>query len=351
VALGTVADLAPLLGENRSLVRRGLERLNQAQRPGLQALMDLASLAAGQVTATTIGFVLGPRLNAAGRLDNAMVSYDLLQTGDAKQAGQLAAKLDRLNAQRQQLTAAAVEQALAQIDAEGDDGLLHMVASEDIPSGIVGLVAGRLVEHYYRPALVVELGERQSRGSARSIPEFDITAALDRCADRGLLVRHGGHAAAAGFTVETAKLPELKAHLQEIAAGQLRPEELRPSVFIDAEEALGDLDWATFELLKQLEPTGHGNPQPVLMSRGLRVLEARQVGSDGGHLKLRVSDPGAGPWQETAWDAIAFRQGYWLEQLPESVDLAYMLERNVWNGQLRRQLNVVDIRPTAQGAG
>ncbi len=351
VALGTVADLAPLLSENRALVRRGLEQLNQTQRPGLQALMAQASLAPGQVTATSIGFALGPRLNAAGRLDNAMVSYRLLQTGDVFEAAQLASQLERLNAQRQQLTATAVEHALALIDAEGGDRRLHMVASTEIPAGIVGLVAGRLVEHYYRPALVVELKEPHSRGSARSIAEFDITQALDNCAELGLLVRHGGHAAAAGFTVETAKLPLLKAHLQELAAGQLGAEDLRPSVSIDAEVALGDLDWATFELLQQLEPTGHGNPQPVLMSRRLRVREARRVGNDGGHLKLTVTDPGAGPWQETVWDAIAFRQGHWLERLPETVDLAYTLERNVWNGQLRRQLNVVDIRPADQGAG
>jgi single-stranded-DNA-specific exonuclease len=146
-------------------------------------------------------------------------------------------------------------------------------------------------------------------------------------------------------------LPLLKAHLLEIAADQLPVEDLRPSVAIDAEVALGDLDWAIFELLQQLEPTGHANPQPVLMSRQLRVQEARRVGSDGGHLKLTVTDPGAGPRQETAWDAIAFRQGYWFEHLPETVDLAYTLERNVWNGQPRRQLNVVDIRPTDQGAG
>lgn len=351
VALGTVADLAPLLDENRSLVRRGLEQLNRPQRPGLQALMAQAGLAPGQVTATTIGFVLGPRLNAAGRLDSAMLSYELLQTADAVRATQLAGELDRLNARRQQLTAAAVEEALARIDAEGGDSQLHMVASRDIPSGIVGLVAGRLVEHYYRPALVVELGERHSRGSARSIAEFDITEALDRCAEDGLLVRHGGHAAAAGLTVETANLPRLKARLQEIARDRLQVEELRPSVIIDAEVALGDLDWAIFELLQQLEPTGHGNPQPVLMSRRLRVRDARRVGSDGGHLKLLVTDPGAGPRQEAVWDAIAFRQGYWLERLPEAVDLAYTLERSVWNGQPRRQLNVVDIRQAAEGAG
>ncbi len=345
VALGTVADLAPLLDENRALVQRGLAKLNQPQRPGLQALVSQAGLTPGSITATNIGFALGPRLNAAGRLDSAMLSYELLQTADVFKAANLAQQLDRLNAKRQQLTAEAVAVAQSQIEAEEGDRYLHMAASVDFLSGIVGLVAGRLVELYYRPAFVVELGERHSRGSARSIPDFDVTEALDRCAKMGLLVRHGGHAAAAGFTVETAKLPMLKARLQEIAAAELQDKDLRPALSIDAETPLGDVDWAVFGLLQQMEPTGYANPQPLLMSRRLRVRDAKRVGGDGAHLKLTVSDPGAGPRQEVTWDAIAFRQGHWYGRLPHYVDLVYTLEKNVWNGQQRLQLNVADIRP------
>lgn len=348
VALGTVADLAPLLGENRVLVQRGLERLNQPQRPGLQALLGQSGLAPGAVTATSIGFGLGPRLNAAGRLDSAMISYELLQTADVFKAAELAQQLDRLNARRQQLTAEAVEAAQAQIEAEGAGGYLHMAASQSFLSGIVGLVAGRLVEQYYRPAIVVELGERTSRGSARSIAEFDITRALDRCAEAGMLLRHGGHAAAAGFTVETQRLPALKERLQEIAAEELGARDLRPTLSIDAEVPLGDLDWATFGLLQQLEPTGYANPQPLLMSRRVRIRDAKRVGADSAHLKLTVSDPDAGPRQEVAWDAIAFRQAHWYGSLPRSVDLAYSLEKNSWNGQPRLQLNVSDIRPATR---
>ena len=218
VALGTVADLAPLLGENRSLVTRGLDRLNQPQRPGLQALMKQAGLAPGQVTASTIGFVLGPRLNAAGRMEDARLAYELLQTEDVVKAAQLAGELDRLNARRKEITAQSLEAAQAQIEANGSDGYLHLVAGEEFLAGIVGLVAGRLAEQYYRPALVVELGDLQSRGSARSIAEFDITMALDRCADAGLLVKHGGHAAAAGFTVENSKIDAL----HSVAGGDRR---------------------------------------------------------------------------------------------------------------------------------
>lgn len=349
VALGTVADLAPLLGENRSLVQRGLERLNQPKRPGLQALLAQAGLAPGQVTATAIGFALGPRLNAAGRLDSAMLSYELLQTDDVFKAAELAVQLDRLNGRRQELTAQTFEQAQAQIEADGLDSYLYLAAGKEFLAGVVGLVAGRLVELFYRPALVVEVGERYSRGSGRSIAEFDITQALDQCAAADLLVRHGGHAAAAGFTVENEKLPALKSRLQAIAAEQLQGKDLRPPLNIDAEAPLGDLDWATAALLKQLEPTGYANPQPLLLSRRLRVRDARRVGSDGAHLRLVVSDPEAGPRDEISWDAIAFRQGHWFGRLPRMVDMVYALEENTWNGQRRLQLNVADLRPTRQG--
>ena len=161
----------------------------------------------------------------------------------------------------------------------------------------------------------------------------------------GLLVRHGGHAAAAGFTVENRKLPALKTTLQEIAAEQLSGKNLQPSLAIDAEIALGDVDWATWGLLQQMEPTGYANPQPLFLSRRLQVRDARKVGSDGAHLKLVVSDPEAGPRREVAWDAIAFRQGHWYGKLPRVVDLAYKLEENNWNGNRRLQLVVEDLRP------
>jgi single-stranded-DNA-specific exonuclease len=344
VALGTVADLAPLLDENRTLVRRGLAQLNRTQRPGLQAMMGVAGAAPGQVTASTIGFALGPRLNAAGRLDSAMLSYELLVTDDVFKASQLAGQLNALNARRQQVTAEAFQQAQAQIEAGGSDEYLHIAASEAFLAGIVGLVAGRLVEQYYRPAIVMELGQQQSRGSARSIGEFDITAALDRCAAEGLLLRHGGHAAAAGLTVENRKLPALTARLRVIASEELAEKDLRPPLLIDQEIALGDVDYAVLGLLQEMEPTGYANPQPRLLSRNLLVRDARKVGADGAHLKLTVSDPAAGSRSGQSWDAIAFRQGHWYGKLPRAVDLVYSLEENVWNGNRRLQLVVEDLR-------
>lgn len=337
VALGTVADIVPLLGENRDLVRLGLDRLNDPQRPGLKALMAKAGVQPGEVTATTIGYVLGPRLNAAGRLADAMSSYRLLTTRDPSEAEGLAAKLDETNRQRQKLTEETLEHARAQVLADGEDAPLLFAASEDFLPGIVGLVAGRLTEEFYRPAVVVEMGAEESRGSCRSIPDFHITAALDRCRD--LLVRHGGHAAAAGFTVENANLEPLRDRLRAIAEEELAGKELVPTLAIDAEVALGEMDWATQALLEQMEPCGNENPAPLFLSRGVIVRDSRPVGADEQHLRLVLSDG------RVVWDAIAFRQEVPEGGMPERIDVVYSLEARAWNGEKRLQLVIEDFRP------
>jgi single-stranded-DNA-specific exonuclease len=212
-----------------------------------------------------------------------------------------------------------------------------MAASSAFLPGIVGLAASRLTEAYYRPSVVVELGERESRGSCRSIPEFHITRALDACKD--LLERHGGHAAAAGFTVVTENLDALRRRLQAIAAEQLAGVELRPTLDIDAEIPLEDVNWATHALLSQLEPCGVGNPQPVLLSQGVEVRGRRAIGTEGRHLRLGLRDS-----RGTAWDAIYFRQGELLSEVPDRIDVAYLLEANEWSGRRRLQLNIQDLR-------
>ena len=339
VALGTVADLAPLIGENRALVQRGLVELNRPRRPGIQAMLVDAGIEPGRVDATAIGFVLGPRINAAGRLDTAQHSYDLLTAPDILAAKGLAERLSQLNRERQDRTRYLVDRAREQIDALGPGRDLYLIVDPKFEPGIVGLVAGRLTEELYRPALVAEQGEDVTHGSARSIPEFNITAALDECRD--LLVRHGGHAAAAGFTVRNENLPALRAQLEAIAARELAGQDLQPSLGIDAVVQLSDLDWAVQEKLAQLEPCGYANPQPVLASLGVGLTVQRQVGTDRRHLKLTVVDPRTGQ----AWDAIAFRQGDWFGHLPPRIDLAYTLEVNEFKGERSLQLNVKDIRP------
>lgn len=340
VALGTVADLAPLDRlENRELVRRGLEVLNRAQRPGLFELAREAGVEPGTIDTTAIGFMLAPRINAAGRLGNAMVAYQLL-IEDLPEAGRLAKELQELNVERQMKTQAAVEIARERVlrEADGDIPLIFDAGPEFEP-GIVGLVAGRLCEEFYRPAVVLEQGEGESRGSCRSIPEFNIIQALDRCAD--LLVRHGGHAQAAGFTVPNENIPLLRERLRALAEKALDEVDLRPTLEIDAEVPFKDLTMSLADDLRRLEPTGAKNGAPVFVTRGLRVDKMRRVGREDKHLWLRFTD---GQRNHTI-DAIAFKQGAWNEYMPPVIDVAYRLEINEWNGRKKLQLNVQDLRP------
>jgi len=343
VALGTVADLVPLRGQNRVLVRQGLERINAMERLGVRALCERAGLRPGAVTATSIGYVLGPRLNAAGRLSHAQKAYQLLMTEDPDEAARLAYDLDTLNRERQKLTREVEDKAREMLSGVADEACLLFAAAPDFPAGIAGLVAGRLTDEFYRPTVIVEVGETLSRGSARSIAEFHVTEALDACDD--LLVRHGGHAAAGGFTVANDQLEHLAERLQEIATDQLSGLDLMPTLSVDAEAELSMMSWDLLHTLSQLEPCGWANRQPLFVSRSARVYGHRGVGKESRHLKLTISDGLA------TWDAIAFRQGDWAGRLPGAIDLAYHLEVNEWNGQRRLQLNVQDIRPAAAHGG
>ncbi len=337
VALGTVADLMPLRGENRYLVRQGLRQINARERPGLEALIRRAGYAEKEVNATAIGYVLGPRINAAGRLDHARKALQLLIARYPGEVEHLADELNDLNRRRQQITQETYEIAREQALAEDPQAPLIFAASERFLEGVVGLAAGRLVEEFYRPSVVVRIGERESRGSARSIPEFHITRALDACV--GLLEQHGGHAAAAGFTVRSENLPALAQPLKDLAAEALSDRDLQPTLEIDAEVPLSALTPALYEDLARLEPCGEENPPPLFLSRNVQVVRARTVGSADAHLKLSLTDG------RVVWDAIAFRQGAWLGELPSRLDVVYHLEVNEWNGVRYLQLNVQDLRP------
>jgi single-stranded-DNA-specific exonuclease len=338
VALGTVADLAPLIQENRNLVRAGLNAIRNPRRQGLQALIGVCGLVPRRVRASDIGFVLGPRLNAAGRLDSALAAYELLTTQDINEAGRLAQQLDNQNRERQKITREIQSRAEQIALSEDPDTLLLFAADPDFNPGVVGLAASRLNERYYRPAIVAHQGEEFTRGSCRSIPEFHITNALDECED--LMERHGGHAAAAGFTIQNQNLPELIARLREIANEQLSDKDLRKVMHADLEIQLSDLVPEILEQLEILQPTGYGNPQAMFVSRELKVVHHRLVGRDGTHLKLTVSDG----W--VTYDAIAFGQGQWHTEMPLFIDLMYTFEKNEFNGKENLQLNVKDIKPS-----
>jgi single-stranded-DNA-specific exonuclease len=337
VALGTVADLAPLVGENRSLVRKGLQKIRETKRQGLFSLAAVSDLPLSRTNATSIGFILGPRLNAAGRLESALAAYDLLTTTDVQTAGELAQQLNLQNRQRQELTRKIQEQAEAIALAEDPASHLLFAVHPDFNPGVVGLAASRLVETYYRPAAVGQISGETTRCSCRSIPEFHITQALDQCKD--LLVRHGGHAAAAGFTVRNENLQALKERLKAIAAGQLSGRDLRQTLNADAEVSLSDLRPELLKHLDSLQPTGYGNPEAVFVTRNLRVTQSRTVGSEGRHLKLTVTDG------HVTFDAIGFRLGALQPDLPPRVDLIFTFETNEFNGRTTLQLNLKDVRP------
>ena len=253
VALGTVADLAPLTGENRVLVRQGLAAINRGQRLGLKALGDISRLRLGQIDAASIGYSLGPRLNAAGRLESALAAYELLTASSPETAAELSQLLESQNRDRQALTRATQERARELALAAPGDGLLLFAADPDFKSGVVGLAAARLTDEFYRPAIVATSGPDETRASCRSIPEFHITQALDQVAD--LLLRHGGHAAAAGFTTLTANAAEVEVRLKAIASATLTGQELRPSQKIDVDNVpLNSLTGELLELLRQFEP-------------------------------------------------------------------------------------------------
>lgn len=338
VAVGTVADLAPLHDENRSLVLAGLQVLNQLKRPGLSALAAVSGLKAGAITAQSIGFTLGPRINAAGRLEHAYSAARLLIANNDYSARQLAEELNSLNRQRQQLTAELGSIAEEMIDPQ--DQIL-IAYDERFQSGLVGLVASRLTEKNYRPTIIIEKGTDLSRGSCRSIPEFHITAALDQTAD--LLVRHGGHAQAAGFTVRNENLEIFTSRMRELAAQALSDQELVPTIDVDAEIDINNIDWALYETLTMLEPTGQGNPTPTFLSRNVEVIHKRAVGQGGSHLQLRLADANGG-YKERSIGAIAFRQGDWAQLLPKYIDVVYTVNLNEWNGQRNLQLIIKDMQ-------
>ena len=337
VALGTVADLAPLVGENRVLVRRGLRQIRETKRQGLYSLAGIAEMKIDKVTAGNIGFILGPRLNASGRLESALASFELLTTTDFMRAGQLAQQLDTQNRQRQGITRTIQEQAESIAMSEDPEAYLLFAAHEDFNPGVVGLAASRLTEVYYRPAIVAAKTAEETRGSCRSIPEFHITDALDQCKD--LLVRHGGHAAAAGFTVKNENLPELVTRLKAIAKDQLSEKDLRHTLTADMEVSLSDLNFDVLKHLQFLEPTGYGNPDAVFVSRNVRVKSSRTVGAEGRHLKLMLEDD-----HGSVLDCIGFRMGPLKATLPARVDVLYHFEANEYNGRTSLQLNLKDVK-------
>jgi len=336
VAIGTIADLAPLREENRQLVTMGLEKMNQTKRMGLKALIEVARVDNRVITADTIGFVIGPRINAAGRLEDAGSAVELLLTHKPAEAKSLALHLDEINRRRQRLTGVIVEKARQQVYESKPLSSLIFAAHEEFHEGIVGLAASRLSDEFFRPAIVATLGDEFTRGSARSIPGFHITHAFDKCAD--LLVQYGGHSAAAGFTVRTSDLDQFKNNLELVATRALETIDSEPSIEIDAEASFKEIDSDLLSFVESLQPCGIGNPAPLFGSKNINVVSKRCVGKNKNHLKLMLKGNGR------LFDAIAFRKGSIFDELPDTIDLVYRIERNIYMGYENIQLNVQEIR-------
>ena len=338
VALGTVADLVPLVDENRYLVKKGLTLLQTPRRQGIQALMGICGIEAKNLTASNISFSIGPRLNAAGRLTSAMEAYKLLMAFDVQEAGEQAIHLDNINRQRQKITQEMLELSESIAMARDENAPILYATDPSFNPGVVGLAASRLLDKYYRPAIIGAEEGDVIRASCRSISEFHITDALEECSD--LLVRYGGHAAAAGFTVKKDMFPLLLDRLQTMATEQLKNIDLKPTIVADIEVKLADLRPSLYDFITMLQPTGYGNITPVFVSRKLTVERSRAVGRDRSHLKLTVTDG----WE--TFEAIAFRQGHWKDKLPEKIDILFNFEINEFRGKKNYQLNIKDIQPS-----
>lgn len=337
VAIATVTDVMSLRGENRVLETYGLLVLNKTRRPGLRKLLEVAGSNLGALDTISIGFQIGPRLNAAGRMTHANEALALLIEQDEARAAGLALRLHELNIERQKASQLMYEQAKRQIG-QTDEPLI-VACQEGWGAGLVGLVAGKLVNEYHRPVMVVGQDGETFVGSGRSIEGFDVTQALRHAGAH--LDRFGGHPQACGFSVTGRDrfLCAVEA-MKAFAASSLGSEDLSPRLTIDAQIALHDIDWTLFDALQRFGPFGQGNPMPVFVSRGVRVSALSTVGKDGVHLKLRLASQ-----RGALFDAIGFGMGGWAQRLTVGahIDIAYEIQVNEWNGNRQLQLRLVDV--------
>jgi single-stranded-DNA-specific exonuclease len=336
VAIGTISDQLPLIGSNRSFAKYGLAALNKTKREGLLALFNEAVLVPGSIGPYEVGFMIAPRINAMGRLTHGIDSLRLLCTKDKTKARGLAMLLGKTNLERQKIVDEVVIHAREQIDGT-KEGII-ILAHESYHEGVIGLAAAKLVEEFYRPAIVLSRKKDISKASARSVVGFNIIETIRKL--EGMYIEGGGHPMAAGFSIETRRVDAFAKKINEIAKPLLTSEILTRRLKIDMEVNLKDLNYELFKKLTQFEPTGLANPAPTFVSRKVRVVDAKVVGRDGRHLKLKVAQG------EVMFEAIAFGNGALFSELsPDSqADIVFALEEDLWNGNQKLQLKIKDIR-------
>lgn len=339
-ALATVADMVPLTGANRTIVRQGITNLRKTERFGLVALFLQAALEAGKIGTYEIGHVIGPRLNASGRLESAMDSLRLLCTRDKKRARALAEQLEVTNTARQQIMRQAILHASSEIRTRGDDQKILIIASETYEEGIIGLVAGRLVEEFYKPSIVIARGAETSKGSVRSVSGFNIIKFLRSKPE--LFLGVGGHPMAAGFSIKTDMIDNFRKTLEEYASELIEEEVLQRKVKIDLEIDLNSISDVLYQKIQSLAPFGMGNPEPTFLSKHVLVRQKKLMGKEGKHLRLIVQGGEMGQVME----AVAFGMGERVSEIQEEgyIDIVYILDENEWNGTKRLQLKVKDFR-------
>jgi len=337
VALGTICDIVPLVGENRILAKYGLRVLAKSRRCGLAALARVAEVNLEFVDSYKVGFLLGPRLNAAGRIEHAQSALNLLLTVDASEAEQLAGKLNELNLERQEITENIVEAAKAIIEKSDKKQKIYLLSGKDWPSGVVGIVASRLAEEYGKPMLVMEDMGDELKGSARSIKNFNIIEALSECGE--LLTKFGGHAFAAGFSLEKDKFILLNEKLISITDGQITEDDLLPEISIDLDILNKNIDQKFIEELSLLEPFGRENNKPLFLIKGAKIVEARLVGTPAVHLKLTIEQDGY------SLAGIAFGYGEKLDiNAGDTYDFVVTLEINEWNNRKMPEFRMIDLQ-------
>ncbi len=339
-ALGTVADMVPLNGANRTIVKHGIKNLCNSKRPGLRELYKQAGCEKDIFGVYEIGFIIAPRLNAAGRIESAMESLRLLCTQNPARAKILAEKLESINRERQLVLKEVTEHAITGISTNksGQKNLL-VISHETYQQGVIGLVAGKLVEEFYRPAIVVSIGEKMSKASARSINGFNMIEFLRLHTDHFINV--GGHPMAAGFSIKTDKIPELQKILEESADKIVTEDMLKRSLKIDSELNLSSITIELYNSIQTLGPFGIGNPEPTFASFDVEIKDLKLLGKDKSHLKLKLQHG-----DSEILDAIAFRMGDMFDSLRvgSKIDVAYSIDNNTWNGKTTLQLKIKDIK-------
>jgi len=341
VAIGTVADVAKLVGENRAIVALGLKDLAKARNPGLRALMEVAGCGDGKgMTAYDLGFRLGPRINAAGRMDAAKAVVELFDTRDTEEARRLAIHLDTRNEERKVVQQQIIDLAVAELADNGKPGShVAVIAGEGWHRGVIGIAASKIAERINRPCVVFSIEGDVAHGSGRSIAAYHLLDGLTSCAD--LFEKFGGHSHAAGVTIRPERIDQLRERLNQHAASCLTADDLEPSVTIDLELRAEDVTFGLTKELQSLEPYGAGNARPVFCSRGLRLVSEPVVMKDR-HVKMRLAGANNRPLEALWWNCI--EPGQQTPELKGSIELAYTIETSVWNDEIKVQLNVADLR-------